>query len=72
MIFLIDEIFRGTNSKDRYIGAKNVLLNLNKSWIIGALTTHDLELCALDKDKRIKIIISQNTIRIMKYILTIK
>ncbi|MBY6876170.1 MutS-related protein [Clostridium botulinum] len=54
MIFLIDEIFRGTNSKDRYIGAKNVLLNLNKSWIIGALTTHDLELCALDKDERIK------------------
>lgn len=54
MIFLIDEIFRGTNSKDRYIGAKNVLLNLNKPWIIGGLTTHDLELCALDKDERIK------------------
>ncbi|MDU5119286.1 MAG: MutS family DNA mismatch repair protein, partial [Clostridium botulinum] len=54
MIFLIDEIFRGTNSKDRYIGAKNVLFNLNKSWIIGGLTTHDLELCVLDKDERIK------------------
>ncbi|MBW5456060.1 MutS-related protein [Clostridium sporogenes] len=54
MIFLIDEIFRGTNSKDRYIGAKNVLLNLNKPWIIGGLTTHDLELCILDKEERIK------------------
>ncbi|KOR24008.1 MutS family DNA mismatch repair protein [Clostridium sp. L74] len=54
MIFLIDEIFRGTNSKDRYIGAKNVLLNLNRPWIIGGLTTHDLELCVLDKDERIK------------------
>ncbi|WP_251859668.1 MutS family DNA mismatch repair protein [Clostridium sp. Marseille-Q2269] len=54
MIFLIDEIFRGTNSKDRYIGARNVLLNLNKPWIIGALTTHDLELCDLDKNERIR------------------
>jgi len=54
MIFLIDEIFRGTNSKDRYIGAKNVLLSLNKPWIIGGLTTHDLELCILDKEERIK------------------
>ncbi|MCW6074906.1 MULTISPECIES: MutS-related protein [Clostridium] len=54
MIFLIDEIFRGTNSKDRYIGAKNVLFNLNKPWIIGGLTTHDLELCVLDKDEAIK------------------
>ena len=54
MIFLIDEIFRGTNSLDRIIGAKNVLANLHEAGTIGALTTHDLELCALDKYKRIK------------------
>lgn len=54
MIFLIDEIFRGTNSLDRIIGAKNVLANLNAAGVIGALTTHDLELCALDKYTRIK------------------
>lgn len=54
MIFLIDEIFRGTNSLDRIIGAKNVLANLNESGVIGALTTHDLELCVLDKYNRIK------------------
>lgn len=54
MIFLIDEIFRGTNSNDRIIGAKNVLSNLNKTGVIGAITTHDLELCILDKYSRIK------------------
>jgi len=54
MIFLIDEIFRGTNSLDRIIGAKNVLANLHEAGAIGALTTHDLELCTLDKYKRIE------------------
>ena len=45
--FLIDEIFRGTNSEDRIYGAKNVLRNLNNSGLMGAITTHDLELCDL-------------------------
>ncbi len=51
MIFLIDEVFRGTNSRDRYTGAKNVLLNLNKSWIIGLISTHDFDLCQLEKNE---------------------
>ena len=54
MIFLIDEIFTGTNSVDRILGAKNVIGNLNKDNIIGMITTHDLELCALDSRKRIR------------------
>lgn len=54
IIFLIDEIFRGTNSKDRILGAKNVLANLNALGAIGIITTHDLELCSLDKNYRIK------------------
>ncbi|WP_333637841.1 MutS-related protein [Tissierella praeacuta] len=54
IVFLIDEIFRGTNSEDRILGAKNVLGNLNKLGVIGAITTHDLELCILDKYNRIK------------------
>lgn len=54
MIFLIDEIFRGTNSVDRILGARNVLLNLEKLGAIGSITTHDLELCQLDKYNRIK------------------
>lgn len=50
MIFLIDEVFRGTNSLDRVAGARNVLLNLNRPWIIGMISTHDYELCELEKD----------------------
>ena len=54
MIFLIDEIFRGTNSKDRIEGAQAVLKSLNKDGVIGAITTHDLELCILDESTKIK------------------
>ncbi len=53
MIFLIDEIFRGTNSRDRIIGARNVIKNLHKKWIIGLISTHDLELCDLEYEKNI-------------------
>jgi DNA mismatch repair ATPase MutS len=48
MLFLIDEIFRGTNSNDRIIGAKTVLRNLNKPWCCGLISTHDFELCDLE------------------------
>lgn len=47
MIFLIDEIFRGTNSIDRLTGAKTVLSKLYELGVIGLITTHDLELCGL-------------------------
>ena len=45
MLFLIDEIFRGTNSVDRLSGAKTVLTKLEKLGVIGMITTHDLDLC---------------------------
>ena len=51
MIFLIDEIFRGTNSKDRIVGAKNVLKNLSKDHIIGGISTHDFEICDIKNEK---------------------
>ena len=41
MLFLIDEIFRGTNSADRTEGAMTVLKNLSKPYICGLMTTHD-------------------------------
>lgn len=47
MIFLIDEIFRGTNSIDRLSGAKTVLTKLNDLDVMGMITTHDLDLCEL-------------------------
>lgn len=55
MIFLIDEMFSGTNSMDRVAGAKNVVFNLSKDWITGLISTHDFELCDLAKDNKGKI-----------------
>ena len=45
MLFLIDEIFRGTNSADRTSGAMTVLKILSSDLIIGLMTTHDYALC---------------------------
>ena len=41
LLFLIDEIFRGTNSDDRTEGALIVLKNLSAKRICGLMTTHD-------------------------------
>ena len=48
-LFLIDEIFRGTNSADRLDGARTVISRLAQKRICGFLTTHDLELCRLEQ-----------------------
>ena len=53
MLFLIDEIFRGTNSKDRLFGAKTVIKDLDDKNVIGLITTHDLEICELEERDRI-------------------
>ncbi|MCG8402616.1 MAG: MutS family DNA mismatch repair protein [Firmicutes bacterium] len=50
LIFLIDEIFKGTNSKDRIFGAQAVIKSLNKLAAIGLVSTHDLELSRLEKE----------------------
>lgn len=44
LLFLIDEIFRGTNSDDRTEGALTVLKKLSKPCICGLMTTHDYAL----------------------------
>ena len=46
-LFLIDEIFSGTNSHDRAIAASAVLRDLIRNGAIGALSTHDLALTSL-------------------------
>lgn len=48
MICFIDEIFKGTNSADRIIGAQGVLANLQKDCCICFTSTHDFELCDID------------------------
>ncbi|MDD3959457.1 MAG: hypothetical protein PHF65_04595 [Oscillospiraceae bacterium] len=50
MLFLIDEIFRGTNSKDRTDGAQIVIKNLLRPWVIGLMSTHDYQLCDTVKE----------------------
>lgn len=55
MLFLLDEIFRGTNSRDRHIGAKTVLRNLSREGAMGLVSTHDLELGELEKEPGLKI-----------------
>ncbi|WAS96468.1 MutS-related protein [Nannocystis punicea] len=44
LLFLLDEIFHGTNSHDRKIGAEAVLRALIEEGAIGLCTTHDLAL----------------------------
>jgi hypothetical protein len=44
LFFLFDELFHGTNSHDRRIGAESVLRGLLDRRAIGLITTHDLAL----------------------------
>lgn len=52
VFFLLDEIFKGTNSADRHLGAKVLVEQLVSSGGIGLVSTHDLELCDLEKTKK--------------------
>jgi len=47
LLFLVDEIFSGTNSADRRTAARAVVNTLLSSCAIGALSTHDLALTEL-------------------------
>jgi len=47
VLFLLDELFHGTNSHDRLIGASGVLTTLLDRGAIGLITTHDLALTAI-------------------------
>jgi MutS domain V len=51
-LFLLDELFQGTNSHDRKIGAEALLLNLIDRGAIGLTTTHDLALTAIADQSR--------------------
>jgi len=44
LLFLLDEIFAGTNSHDRRLGAEAVVRGLVDAGAIGLITTHDLSL----------------------------
>ncbi len=46
LVFLLDEILHGTNSRDRQIAVRRVVDRLLARHAIGAVSTHDLELAA--------------------------
>jgi len=50
VFFLLDEILKGTNSHDRYIGAEALIRQLIRLGGAGLIATHDLELTRLEKD----------------------
>lgn len=52
VLFLLDEILKGTNSADRHIGAEALILQLNKMNAFGLVSTHDLELGNLQKKNK--------------------
>ncbi|HYV12006.1 MAG TPA: hypothetical protein VE980_13990 [Pyrinomonadaceae bacterium] len=47
VLFLIDEIFRGTNSRERLIGSRSYIRELSQRRAMGLVATHDLELIKL-------------------------
>lgn len=49
VFFLLDEIFKGTNSQDRHAGARVLINKLSHTNSIGMVSTHDLELCDLEQ-----------------------
>jgi hypothetical protein len=54
-IFLIDEIFRGTNNKERYIGSLNIIHSLFDKNSFGIISTHDLALADMNQsDTRLR------------------
>lgn len=50
MLCLIDEIFKGTNSADRIVGATQVIKKLSDDNSMTIVSTHDFELCDLKSE----------------------
>jgi hypothetical protein len=48
VFFLIDEMLRGTNSVDKYLGSKAVIEQLIKRKAVGMVATHDLQIAELE------------------------
>lgn len=48
LFFLIDEIFKGTNNRERLIGSESYISALAERNCLGVISTHDLELVKLE------------------------
>ncbi len=53
VFFLLDEIFKGTNSTDRHLGAKILIQQLYETGGVGLVSTHDLELTTLAENPKV-------------------
>jgi MutS domain V len=51
VFFLLDEILKGTNSRDRHAGSRALILQLLEAGAAGFIATHDLELTAMEREK---------------------
>ena len=49
LIYLLDEVLRGTNSLERQVASRKVLGRLLDEGAIGAITSHDLDLVSTDR-----------------------
>lgn len=50
VFFLIDEMLRGTNSADKYLGSKAVIERLISKNGVGMVATHDLQIAGLEQE----------------------
>lgn len=50
VLFLIDEIFKGTNNRERLIGSRAYIKTLSTGHGFGLVSTHDLELTDLEQE----------------------
>jgi hypothetical protein len=48
LLYLLDEMLHGTNSRERFIGAVSVIRWLSERGAIGIVTTHDLSLARIE------------------------
>jgi MutS domain V len=50
VFYFLDEILKGTNSRDRHAGAKALIRQLHHRFASGLVSTHDLELGAMQQE----------------------
>jgi MutS domain V len=51
LLYLLDEVLRGTNSSERQVAVRRVLLHLLRQGAIGAISTHDLQIAEMEELK---------------------
>ena len=56
VMFLLDELLRGTNAQARHIGARAVLVHLLDRGAFGLVATHDIALWTLEEERKGKVI----------------